>query len=195
MKLNPVLFHFIYLSLLLLIWRDMDDLRVAKCTCGAGTLMLILSPTSYFDWVSNELCSRFKLKLCHFELRYSFMDYSNCLLESNDYLKIMFMVCGLMKDQLIHIVVWDKAVVNDVQKVNTTIIASRFLLEVVHNNGSIEQDEDICKDSSVVGSIVDSSAASSSCLSIDFDGSSSEFGNDYLGKYGSCGGCKYLSTD
>ncbi|KAI5350246.1 hypothetical protein L3X38_003137 [Prunus dulcis] len=123
------------------------------------------------------------------------MDCSNCSLESNDDLKIMFMVCGLMKDQLIHIVVRDKAVVNDVQTVNTNIIASPFLLEVVHNNGSVEQDEDICKDSSVVGSIVDSSAASSSCLSIDFDGSSSEFGNDYLGKYGSCGGCKYLSTN
>ncbi|XP_021832752.1 uncharacterized protein LOC110772604 [Prunus avium] len=69
----------------------MDDSRVAKCTYGAGTLMLILSSTTTFDWVSNELCSRFKLKLGHFELRYSFMDCSNCLLESDDDLKIMFM--------------------------------------------------------------------------------------------------------
>ncbi|KAI5343761.1 hypothetical protein L3X38_011637 [Prunus dulcis] len=37
--------------------------------------------------------------------------------------------------------------------------------------------------------------ASSSCLSMDFDGISSEFGNEYSGKYGSCGGRKYLSTD
>ncbi|KAI5324574.1 hypothetical protein L3X38_033647 [Prunus dulcis] len=30
---------------------------------------------------------------------------------------------------------------------------------------------------------------------MDFDGISSEFGNDYFGKYGRCGGRKYLSTD
>ncbi|XP_034197297.1 uncharacterized protein LOC117612741 [Prunus dulcis] len=173
----------------------MDDSRVAKCTYGAGTLMLILSSTTTFDWLSNELCSRFKLKLGHFELRYSFMDCSNCLLESDDDLKIMFMVCGLMKDQLIHIAVRDKAVVNHVQTVNTNMIASPFLLESAPNNYSFAQDEDTCKDSSQTGSIVDSSAASSSCLSMDFDGISSEFGNEYLGKYGSCGGRKYLSTD
>ncbi|CAL2266428.1 unnamed protein product [Prunus armeniaca] len=69
----------------------MDDSRVAKCTYSAGTLMLILSSTTTFDWLSNELCSRFKLKLGHFELRYSFTDCSNCLLESDDDLKIMFM--------------------------------------------------------------------------------------------------------
>ncbi|XP_020415494.1 uncharacterized protein LOC109948013 [Prunus persica] len=108
----------------------------------------------------------------------------------------MFMVCGLMKDQLIHIAnVRDKAVVNHVQTVHTNIIASPFLLEAVPNNDSFAQDEDTCKDSSQTGSIVDSSAASSSCLSMDFDGISSEFGNEYLGKYGSCGGRKYLSTD
>lgn len=174
--------------------RDMDDSRVAKCTYGAETLMLILSSTTTFDWVSNELCSRFKLKLGHFELRYLFTNCSNCLLESDDDLKIMFMICGLMKNQLIHIAVRDKAVVNHVQTVNTNIIASLLLLEAVPNNDSVAQDEDTCKDSSVAGSIVDSSAASS-CLSIDFDGISSEFGNDYLGKYGSCGGRKYLSTD
>ncbi|XP_021833443.1 uncharacterized protein LOC110773249 [Prunus avium] len=174
----------------------MDDSRVAKCTYGAGTLMVILSSTTTFDWLSNELYSRFKLMLGHFELRYSFIDCSNCLLESDDDLKVMFMVCGLMKDQLIHIYVRDKAVVvNYVQTVNTNIIASPFLLEAVPNNDNFAQDEDTCKDSSVAGSIVDSSAGSSSCLSIDFDSTSSEFGNDYLGKYGSCGGRKYLSTD
>ncbi|KAI5313580.1 hypothetical protein L3X38_042756 [Prunus dulcis] len=75
----------------------MDDSRVAKCTFGVGTLVLILSSTTTFDWVSNELCSRFKLKLDHFELRYSFTDCSNCLLESDDDLKIMFMKfeCGV----------------------------------------------------------------------------------------------------
>ncbi|XP_008241210.1 PREDICTED: uncharacterized protein LOC103339655 [Prunus mume] len=171
----------------------MDDSRVAKCTYGAGTLMLILSSTTTFDWVSNELCSRFKLKLGHFELRCSFTDCSNCLLESDDDVKIMFMVCGLMKDQLIHIAVRDKAIVNHVQTVNTNIIASPFLLEVVPNNDSFAQDEDTCKDSSQTGSI--SSAASSSYLSMDFDGISSEFGNKYLDKYDSCGGRKYLSTD
>ncbi|CAL2238331.1 unnamed protein product [Prunus armeniaca] len=137
---------------------NMDDSRVAKCTYGAGTLMLILSSTTTFDWLSNELCSRFKLKLRHFELR-------------------------------------DKVVVNYVQTVNTNIIASPFLLEVVPNNYSFAQDEDTCKYSSQTGSIVDSSAASSSCLSMDFDSISSEYGNEYLGKYGSCGGRKHLSTD
>ncbi|BFG27154.1 hypothetical protein CerSpe_134280 [Prunus speciosa] len=171
----------------------MDDSRVAKCTYGAGTLMVILSSTTTFDWLSNEFCSRFKLKLGHFELRYSFTDCSNCLLESDDDLKVMFMVCGLMKDQLIHISVRDKAVVvNHVQAVYTDIIASPFLLEAAPYNDNIE---DTCIDSSVAGSIVESNAASSSCLSIDFDSTSSEFGNDYLGKYGSCGGRKYLSTD
>ncbi|CAL9011873.1 unnamed protein product [Prunus brigantina] len=173
----------------------MDDSRVVKCTYGAGTLMLILSSTTTFDWVSNELRSRFKFKLGHFELRYSFTDCSNCLLESDDDLKIIFMVCGLMKDQLIHVAVRDRAVVNHVQTVNTNIIASPFWLEVVPNNDSFAQDEDTCKDSSQTGSIVDSSAASSSCLSMDFNGISSEFGNQYLGKYGSCGGRKFLSTD
>ncbi|CAL8114057.1 unnamed protein product [Prunus armeniaca] len=173
----------------------MDDSRVAKCTYGAGTLILILSSTTTFDWLSNELCSRFKLKLGHFELRYSFMDCFNCLLELDDDLKIMFMVCGLTMDQLIHIAVRDKAVVNYVQTVNTNIIASPFLLEAVPNNDSFAQDEDTCKYSSQTGSIVDSSAASSSCLSMDFDGISSEYGNEYFGKYGSCGGHKYLSTD
>lgn len=168
---------------------------MAKCTYGGGTLMLILSSTTTFDWLSNELCSRFKLKLGHFELRYSYTDCSNCLLELDDDLKIMFMVCGLTKDQLIHIAVRDKAVVNYVQTVNTNIIASPFLLEAVPNNYSFAQDEDTCKYSIQTGSIVDSSAASSSCLSMDFDGISSEYGNEYLGKYGSCGGRKYLSTD
>ncbi|CAL8117861.1 unnamed protein product [Prunus armeniaca] len=135
----------------------MDDSRVAKCTYGAGTLMLILSSTTTFDWLSNKFCSRFKLKLGHFELRYSFTDCSNCLLELDDDLKIMFMA--------------------------------------VPNNDSFAQDEDTCKYSSQTGSIVDSSAASSSCLSMNFDGVSSEYGNEYLGKYGSCGGRKYLSTD
>ncbi|CAL8164167.1 unnamed protein product [Prunus armeniaca] len=173
----------------------MDDSRVAKCTYGGGTLMLILSSTTTFDWLSNELCSRFKLKLGHFELRYSYTDCSNCLLELDDDLKIMFMVCGLTKDQLIHIAVRDKAVVNYVQTVNTNIIASPFLLEVVPNNYSFAEDEDTCKYSIQTGSIVDSNAASSSSLSMDFDGISSEYGNEYLGKYGSCGGRKYLSTD
>ncbi|CAL2260034.1 unnamed protein product [Prunus armeniaca] len=173
----------------------MDDSRVAKCTYGGGTLMLILSSTTTFDWLSNELCSRFKLKLGHFELRYSYTDCSNCLLELDDDLKIMFMVCGLTKDQLIHIAVRDKAVVNYVQTVNTNIIASPFLLEAVPNNYSFAQDEDTCKYSIQTGSIVDSSAASSSSLSMDFDGISSEYGNEYLGKYDSCGGRKYLSTD
>ncbi|CAL2237236.1 unnamed protein product [Prunus armeniaca] len=173
----------------------MDDSRVAKCTYGVGTLMLILSSTTTFDWLSNELCSRFKLKLGHFELRYSFTDCSNCLLELDDDLKIMFMVCGLTKDQLIHIAVRDKAVVNYVQTVNTNIIASPVLLEAIPNNDSFAQDEDACKYSSQIDSIVDSSAASSSCLSMDFDSISSEYGNEYLGKYGSCGGHKYLSTD
>ncbi|CAL2227495.1 unnamed protein product [Prunus armeniaca] len=157
--------------------------------------MLILPSTTTFDWLSNELCSRFKLKLGHFELRYSYTDCSNCLLELDDDLKIMFMVCGLTKDQLIHITVRDKAVVNYVQTVNTNIIASPFLLEAVPNNYSFAQDEDTCKYSIQTGSIVDSSAASSSSLSMDFDGISSEYGNEYLGKYGSCGGRKYLSTD
>ncbi|CAL2265730.1 unnamed protein product [Prunus armeniaca] len=173
----------------------MDDSRVAKCTYGAGTLMLILSSITTFDWLSNELCSRFKLKLGHFELRYSFTDCSNCLLELDDDLKIMFMVCGLTKNQLIHIVVRDNAVVNYVQTVNTNIIASPFLLEAVPNNYSFAQDEDTCKYSIQTGSIVDSSATSSSCLSMDFDGISSEYGNEYLSKYGSCGGRKYLSID
>ncbi|XP_020426572.1 uncharacterized protein LOC109950842 [Prunus persica] len=173
----------------------MDDSRVAKCTYGIGTLMLIFTSITTFDWVSNKLCSRFKLKLGYFELRYSFTDCYNCLLESDDHLKIMFMVCRLMKDQLIHIAVRDRAVVNHVQTVNTNINASPFLLEAVPNNDSFAQHEDTCKDSSQTGSIVDSSAASSSCLSMDFDGISSEFGNEYLGKYGSCGGRKYLSTD
>ncbi|CAL9018268.1 unnamed protein product, partial [Prunus brigantina] len=98
-------------------------------------------------------------------------------------------------DELIHIAVRGKAVVNHVQTVNTNIIASPFLLEAVPNNDSFAQDEDTCKYSSQTGSIVDSSAASSSCLSTDFDGISSEYGNKYLGKYGSCGGRKYLSTN
>ncbi|CAL8170127.1 unnamed protein product [Prunus armeniaca] len=128
--------------LILLGWtcskRDMDDSRVAKCTYGAGTLMLILSSTTTFDWVSNELCSRFKLKLGNFELRCSFTDCSNCLLESDDDVKIMFMV--------------------------------------VPNNDSFAQDEDTCKDSSQTSSIFYSSAASSCCLSMNFDGiSRSEF--------------------
>ncbi|XP_020421402.1 uncharacterized protein LOC109949708 [Prunus persica] len=135
---------------------DVDDSRVPKCTYGAGTLMLILSSTTTFDWVSNELCSRFKLKLGHFELKYSFTDCSNCLLESDDDLKIMFVA--------------------------------------VPRNDNFAQDEDTCKNSSVAG-IVDSSAAFSSCLSMDFDGISSEFGNDYFGIYGSYRGRKYLSTD
>ena len=133
--------------------------------------------------MSNKLCSSFKLKFGHFELRYSFTNCTNCLLESDDDLKIMFMVCRMMNDQLIHIDVRDTAVVNDVETVNMNLIASPFLLEVVHNDDNVEQDEDTCKDSSSTFSIVDSNATSSSCLSIDFDGSSSDFGNEYLGKY------------
>lgn len=85
---------------------------------------------------------------------------SNYLLELDNDLRVMFMVCGLMKDQLIHIFVRDKAVINDLQLVVGNI-SFAFPLNV-GNTSSLS----LIKDSSMdVIATIDSNVMSSSCLS------------------------------